>query len=299
MVFEPKISIVIPVYNGANYLREAVDSALRQTYENVEIIVVNDGSNDGNETEKIAKSYGNRIRYFYKENGGVASALNYGIRNMTGEYFSWLSHDDVYYPFKLERQVKLVSRLTNKDVILYSDFELIDSAGNRLSKVAIDSRITKTPLRAILSTSIHGCTTFAPKEVFDSVGLFNEDLKTTQDNEMWLRMYMKGYSFIHLPEILIRSRVHEAQGQRKLADINRTETKKFYSWALAECRESVHKELSGILEALGISNIDVRLSVFRKGGKSIHQPFLIPLFFYKMRLLSRKAKMHIAGLVSK
>ena len=85
--FLPKVSIVIPVYNGANFLREAIDSALGQTYPNIEILVVNDGSDDGGETESIALSYGNQIRYFRKENGGVATALNFGIEHMKGDYF--------------------------------------------------------------------------------------------------------------------------------------------------------------------------------------------------------------------
>ena len=79
MSIQPKVSIVIPVYNGANYLGEAIDSALEQTYENIEIIVVNDGSTDDGATREIALSYGDRIRYFEKENGGVSSALNLGI----------------------------------------------------------------------------------------------------------------------------------------------------------------------------------------------------------------------------
>ena len=89
---QPTVSIIIPVYNGSNYLQEAIDSALAQTYPNCEILVINDGSCDEGKTEAIALSYGDRIRYFKKENGGVASALNMGIRQMTGEYFSWLSH---------------------------------------------------------------------------------------------------------------------------------------------------------------------------------------------------------------
>ena len=88
-----KVSIIIPVFNGANYLREAIDSALKQTYENIEVLVINDGSDDNGKTEAIARSYGDKLRYFHKENGGVASALNLGIKEMAGEYFSWLSHD--------------------------------------------------------------------------------------------------------------------------------------------------------------------------------------------------------------
>ena len=78
-MYEPKISIVIPAYKAANYLAEAIDSALAQTYSNVEIIVVNDGSPDDGATAAVAKSYGDKIRYFEKENGGSSSALNRGI----------------------------------------------------------------------------------------------------------------------------------------------------------------------------------------------------------------------------
>ena len=90
----PLVSIIIPVYNGEKYMREAIDSALNQTYKNIEVIVVNDGSKDN--TDEIALSYGDKIRYFKKENGGVSTALNLGIKEMKGEYFCWLSHDDVY-----------------------------------------------------------------------------------------------------------------------------------------------------------------------------------------------------------
>ena len=93
-IWEPLVSIVIPVYNGSNYVRDAIDSALAQTYKNCEVIVVNDGSQDGGATDEICRSYGERIRYFRKENGGVATAVNLGIEQMRGEYFSWLSHDD-------------------------------------------------------------------------------------------------------------------------------------------------------------------------------------------------------------
>ena len=88
MIYEPLVSIVIPAYNASNYLAEAIDSALAQTYPNVEIIVVNDGSRDDGATRAVALSYGDQIRYFEKPNGGSSSALNTGIANMKGEWFS-------------------------------------------------------------------------------------------------------------------------------------------------------------------------------------------------------------------
>ena len=102
MVYQPKVSIIIPVYNGSNFLTEAINCAIAQTYKNIEIIVVNDGSKDNGATEEIALSYGDKIRYFYKENGGVSTALNFAFTKMTGEWFSWLSHDDVYEPNKIK-----------------------------------------------------------------------------------------------------------------------------------------------------------------------------------------------------
>jgi len=76
----PLVSIIIPVYNGSNYLRNAIESALAQTYENFEVIVINDGSKDSGRSAAIAKEFAGRIRYFEKPNGGVASALNLGSR---------------------------------------------------------------------------------------------------------------------------------------------------------------------------------------------------------------------------
>src|SRR5262245_28831390 len=121
----PKVSIVIPVYNGADYLAHAIDSALAQTYPAIEVVVVNDGSSDGGATEAVARVYGDRIRYFAKPNGHVASALNFGIREMRGAFFSWLSHDDLYFPEKVEAQMALLEGADERTIV-YSDFEVLE-----------------------------------------------------------------------------------------------------------------------------------------------------------------------------
>ena len=135
-LFNPLVSIVIPVYNGTNYVAEAIESALNQTYKNIEIIVVNDGSKD--KTENIAKSYGDKIRYYYKDNGGVASALNLGIKEAKGEYISWLSHDDIYYPNKIERQIEELKNIDDKNTMIYSNSEFIDKKGKSLTQTEFE-----------------------------------------------------------------------------------------------------------------------------------------------------------------
>ncbi|HJD60485.1 MAG TPA: glycosyltransferase [Rickettsia endosymbiont of Omalisus fontisbellaquei] len=213
----PKVSIIIPVYNGANYMREAIDSALAQTYKNIEIIVINDGSRDNGETERIALSYGDKIRYFSKENGGCASALNVGINNMQGEYFSWLSHDDIYLPNKVEHQINILNKLSNKDIILYCGYELIDKKSSSLYFVRPDERYSKEkldiPLFSLLRGLIHGCTLLIPSKYFNEVGLFDEALKHTQDYDLWFKLFRIVPLYFD-SEVLIKSREHPEQSTR-------------------------------------------------------------------------------------
>ena len=221
--FSPLVSIVIPVYNGSNYLREAIDSALAQTYKNIEIVVVNDGSRDDGKTEEISLSYGPKIRYFNKPNGGCGSALNFGINEMRGEYFSWLSHDDVYYPRKIETQVEWMRRSGKTDEILYGDFDVIGPDGKWLDSVRTEPVDSKWFRAALLTTNlVHGCTLLIPKRCFDSESPFNENLRTTQDYNLWFAL-AKRHRFFHVPEILIKSREHAQQDTLKIWDLHRAE----------------------------------------------------------------------------
>ena len=206
----PKVSIIIPVYNGKNYMKEAIDSGLAQTYQNIEIIVVNDGSTDNGVTRKIAESYGNKIKYFEKENGGVSTALNLAIEKMSGDYFSWLSHDDRYYKNKVESQVQYLQQYDD-NTILYSDYDLMDQNSNVFAKsIKNHQELMEKPEYAILRGSINGITLLIPKKAFEDCGNFRTDLRCTQDYELWLKM-MGKYKFIHQPEILATTRLHDNQ----------------------------------------------------------------------------------------
>jgi len=224
--FNPKVSIVIPVYNGSNYLKEAIDSALAQTYKNIEIIVINDGSNDEGETDKICKSYGKKIRYFKKENGGVSSALNMGIEKMEGEYFSWLSHDDVYYPEKVEKQVEALSKLSNKETIIYSDYSVVDENleeiyTENLSEYFSAENLNK-PLYSLLMGYINGISLLVHKNNFNKYGKFNEELRTTQDYDLWFRI-LRHSEIRYVSGVLTKTRTHLNQSSNLLREEHKVE----------------------------------------------------------------------------
>ncbi len=227
----PLVSIVIPVYNGYDYLKQAIDSALSQTYKNIEIIVINDGSNDDGKSEEIASSYGEKIRYFKKQNGGVASALNLGISKMRGKFFSWLSHDDLYKPHKIELQLEEIAKHDNKTMV-WCDFDIIDENEAIIDSFTLYEENKKSDQFVVLSTFIHGCSLLVPSTLFKDAGLFNETIATAQDNEMWIRAIKAGYKFVHMPEKLIYSRRHSKQGQVTMSEKNMKETAEFYKWAI-------------------------------------------------------------------
>lgn len=212
----PLVSIIIPVYNGSKYLSEAIDSALNQTYKNIEIIVVNDGSNDGGKTREIALSYGDRINYFEKDNGGISSALNIGIKMMKGDYFSWLSHDDIYNEDKVETQIQYLRGNSFADIILFSDYDQINEKSEYRKTVRIKN-FNSDKFRLLLLTSfpVNADTILIPKKHLIENGYFEETLKTSQDYAMWHKLSAK-YRFMHIAKPLIKYRVHNAQGSKTI-----------------------------------------------------------------------------------
>ena len=214
----PKVSIIIPVYNGEDYIREAIDSALNQTYRNIEIIVVNDGSVD--DTEKIAMSYGDKIRYFKKENGGVSSALNLGIREMQGEYFSWLSHDDVYYPGKISAQIEAIGESDrNKKRFSYGNYTCLQEVAKTYQSVTSANKLygelCEKSLFPVLFNLINGCTVLIHKSLFDENGLFDENFDTSQDYDMWFRL-LRNEDPVYIEKSLVITRMHSKQGSKTI-----------------------------------------------------------------------------------
>jgi hypothetical protein len=209
----------MPVYNGAEYVAEAIESVLAQTYTNMEIVVVEDGSTDDGATRRVIERFGDRVKYIHQENMGVAGALNTGVANMTGEFFTWLSHDDLFLPGKIAAQVAFYQAIGREDVVLYSDYSIIDEGGQELFEVRFDKEYYATnPAVGLLNGSINGCTVFVPRTAFDRIGLFDLKMRHTQDYDLWKRMGAM-YSFVHLPKVLVRTRTHPKQDSRQPAAV--------------------------------------------------------------------------------
>lgn len=213
--FQPLVSIIIPVYNGATYMREAIESALAQTYPNIEVIVVNDGSADEGKSEKIALSYGDQVRYISKTNGGVSSALNCGIKAMKGEYFSWLSHDDAYMPQKIEVQIKSLKKYSDDKIVSVCLTDTIDAQSHIIKPAS--SRHTsgliswKEATMYMTQNGANGCSLLIPKSAFDDAGLFDEQLRYCQDILMWWKICLSGYGLDFCNELGVHYRVHGKQ----------------------------------------------------------------------------------------
>ena len=229
MTKQPLVSIVIPLYNGSNYVEEALKSALAQTYENIEIVVVNDGSTDEGAGKAICDRYADRIVYFEKENGGCASALNYGIRHAKGEFISWLSHDDLYEPTKVEKQVLMYERyaLNRENTIVSSVDTLIDSDGKKiLHPKRKDTGIylaEKAFYYILFRACPNGCGLLIPKGLFEQHGYFDEGMRFVLDWNLWLKFALGGVDFYFDDEVLVSNRVHSMQVRVKQRELHSKE----------------------------------------------------------------------------
>ena len=206
---------------------------MAQTYDAIEIIVVNDGSRDEGAGGEICGRYLNNIRYFEKENGGCASALNFGIRHARGELISWLSHDDLYAPKKVEKQVALYQK-HNLDMgitIISSCGALIDEEGKRIPHPSRKNTGFYESMEAfryfLFKACPNGCGLLIPKACFEKYGYFDESLRFVLDWNQWLKFAIMGASFYFDDEMLVYNRVHSkqvtvSQKDRHAAETNQT-----------------------------------------------------------------------------
>jgi len=223
-----KVSIVIPVYNAQEYLKECLESAVNQEYQPCEIIAVNDGSTDG--SLEILQKYSDKIRIINKKNGGTASALNAGINIMNGDWFKWLSADDVLYPEATSELIREVKKTQNdKNRIYYSDYEIIDNEGINLEKIIEPNYnlLDSFDMKVVLLDHYvgNGTTSLIAKETFEKYGLFDESIGYQEDYELWLRLCLLHDFRVHLiPKVLAKYRIHDTQLTQTKKQLHETQS---------------------------------------------------------------------------
>lgn len=203
----PIVSIIIPCFNYARFLPDAIESSLGQTYARCEVIVVDDGSTD--DTRDVAKTYGDSIRYIYQENAGLSAARNTGIRSSSGGFLVFLDADDRVKPEMVTSSMEVMQRLGDDFGIVANRALWMDEGGEVLGKSpqfsAEDSEITTVDL---LIRNRFGVTALVRKKIFDQCGFFDEQLRASEDRDMWVRVSASGFRIMRLGEPLFIVRRH-------------------------------------------------------------------------------------------
>ncbi|MDQ7092660.1 glycosyltransferase [Desulfosporosinus sp. PR] len=205
-MMSPKVTVVIPTYNHAHYLPQAIDSVLEQKYPNLEVLVIDDGSQD--ETAQVVAAYQSRINYVYKKNGGTPSALNLGLTLATGKYICWLSADDAMRGDKVAQQVALME--TDPSLgFSYTSFVVVNADGEE--QYAVDSPYYPNKQDMVTKLMegcfINGSSVMMRNSALKQVGNFDVELPQAHDYDLWFR-FLRYYNCGYLSEYLLAYRWH-------------------------------------------------------------------------------------------
>ena len=203
----PKVSVIIPAYNVTAYITEALDSLRAQTFRDFETIVVNDGSPDTENLEKVLKPYQQEIVYIKKENGGVSSARNAAIQASKGELVALLDPDDIWSPEYLEVQTGILDAEPEVDLV-YPDAVFFGDTpweGRTIMQMfPSKGEITFPKLAALECRVFVGVT--VRREVIFEAGLFDTSLPSAEDFDLWLRLARMGKNLKYHTRPLVRYR---------------------------------------------------------------------------------------------
>ncbi len=204
---EKLVSIIIPAYNASAYIKEAIDSALAQTYENCEVIIVDDGSTDNTKAVVSPFLKDRKVRYIFQANKGLAGARNTGIRASGGSYIALLDSDDIFLPDKIKEQVAALEARPDFGVCYCDLLHFTDTEPRK-----IYHHRYRYPSGDILESLLHRqfvnpLTVVVRREVFERHGYFDEGLRRSEDWDLWLRWAHAGVKFYYLDNVLARYRV--------------------------------------------------------------------------------------------
>lgn len=206
----PLISVIITTFNRRDFILEAVESVLSQTYKNIEIIIVDDGSTDNTE-RLIYDIYGDneKVSFFYKENGKRASAFNLGLDKSGGDYIAILDSDNRYLPHRIESGLRALQENPGYD-ISYADIVTINEEGKEIHRSNMSRYSGNISKYLVYDNCVSINTALVPRYCFDVLGPMDVSYKRSDDYELWLRLSTK-YRFLYIKDFWSEYRVMENQ----------------------------------------------------------------------------------------
>jgi len=229
----PKVTVIIPTYNYGRFITQTIESVFRQSFQPLEVIVVDDGSTD--DTRERLRPYSRQIRYLYQEHLGVSAARNTGIRASKGDFIAFLDSDDIWAPRKLEFQLGFCEQFPETGLVGTESFS-IDVRGRRRKNSGIVRREGDnfSKLNSLDLLEFGGFPTSSvlmKRACFDVVGLFDETLRAVEDMHCWVRIASK-FPVFKLTEALTGQRIHGASVSRKsqiMLESNKSVLRKLFS----------------------------------------------------------------------
>ncbi len=212
----PKVTVVIPNYNYANYIKKTIDSVLAQTYKNIEVLVIDDGSKDN--SLKILEDYDDKITVLKQKNQGVSRARNNGAANSNGEYIAFLDADDIWLPEKVETQMKKFFNDGNIGLV-HCSMNYIDKNDKYCGKNYNGKEGNVADELLLFEEGVvvgAGSTAIVPRRIFDELGGFDERLSTAADWDFCYRLATR-YKFGFVSEPLVLYRIHNSNMHGNIA----------------------------------------------------------------------------------
>jgi glycosyltransferase involved in cell wall biosynthesis len=221
---DPRVSIVMPAYNVAPYIGETLESVFAQTFTDYEVIIVNDGSPDLEDLERVLEPFRDRIRYFKQENRGAGAARNVALRAARGEFIAFLDADDIWLPGYLDEQLRFIQE-TDGDLVCADAINFGQSPfeGRTYMEVLMPTAPATGTITFLgllgAEQSLVTSGVVARRQPILNLGLFDESLRNSQDFDLWLRLVHSGARLVYQRRVLLRYRWHE--GSLSGDDVNR------------------------------------------------------------------------------
>lgn len=237
----PLVSVIIPVYNSEKYIRDTIESVLKQTYKNFEIIVVDDGSTD---ITKIIidelKKKDSRIQYIFQSNQGQSAARNKGIEYAKGKYIAFLDADDLFLPDKVEQQVAYLEAHPDCDISYSKIYHFFDTDPNNLYYFDLPHPSGNLFSELLRTNFINPLSVMLKKELLDKYGGFENEFRRMDEQYLWIKLSLNGARFCYIERALGLYRMHKKSLTHEKGHLKLTQEK--YLEVLALLRSQLSAE---------------------------------------------------------